>query len=496
MKRIQKIGLLSLMLLLIAVPAAAQDEVPRFEPGDCVFEPSPNVNVECGFVNVPEDRSNPDSPMIRLAIAHFRADADTQTDDVLLNLDGGPGGTSLEFAGLLHQLFSATFAAGRDIVFFDQRGVGNSEPALNCPEFTDWVVESLAGDVTVEEDRAGYAAAAADCFDRLSAEGIALAAYTSAENAADVNDIRRALGYDTVTLYGISYGARLALTVVRDFPEIVRAAVISGVYPPQANLTTETPANTDRILDLLFADCAADPACNAAYPDLESVFFDLVAQLNTEPAPITINNAFTGGQTEMALNGDEFVLGTFFALYYTQLIPEIPARIYAARAGDFAALIPLIETYVATEAAVSRGMYLAVTCNEEFAFSDQAEFETGLTLVPELQSYFLRSGDFGLVCADWPATSDPVENEPVASDVPVLLLAGAYDPITPPRWAALAAETLSNGYLYTFPGFSHDAALAGLCPLTMTAAFIADPTTAPDASCIADLGAPAFTVPE
>src|SRR6185503_15624183 len=98
-------------------------------------------------------------------------------------------------------------------------------------------------------------------------KGVDPASATSAENAADVNDLRLALGYDQWNLYGVSYGTRLALTVVRDYPQSVRSVILDSVYPLQVNLYTDLPENFDRALKVLFETCAADADCSSTYPD-------------------------------------------------------------------------------------------------------------------------------------------------------------------------------------------------------------------------------------
>ena len=148
--------------------------------------------------------------------------------------------------------------ADRDLVVFDQRGTGSTEPSLDCPEITQLNYDYLTRQFSVNERVAQDAASATRCHDRLVKAGIDPSLATSAESAADVNDLRLALGYDQWNLYGVSYGTKLALTVMRDFPQGVRSVILDSVYPLQVNLYTAPPEDFDRALKVLFESCAAD----------------------------------------------------------------------------------------------------------------------------------------------------------------------------------------------------------------------------------------------
>lgn len=147
-------------------------------------------------------------------------------------------------------------------------------------------------------------------------------------------------------------------------------------------------------------------------------------------------------------------------------------------------------------------MGFSVQCGEEIHFSTPGEFAAAAEAYPEIRSLFDGTVNLGeavfTICEIWGAKeADPIENEPVASDIPTLVLAGEYDPVTPPSWGEMAAEGLSNSFYYQFPGVGHGASVSGgECPLSIALAFLDDPTTEPDGSCIADMSGPAFVVPE
>jgi pimeloyl-ACP methyl ester carboxylesterase len=235
--------------------------------------------------------------------------------DPVVHLSGGPGASALTAAPYLFTWVISPYLANRDIVFFDQRGTGASQPALNCP-------------VAINPDVVSLDPQLLECRDRLIQEGVNLAGYTSAESAADVDDLRRALGYAQWNLWGVSYGTRLTLAVMRDFPDGIRSVILDSTIPPQINAIVEGPAKVDGVLTTLFTGCAADRACNAAYPELRRVLYQLVAQLNRQPAPLVINVA--GESQDITLNGNRLLVLVVQALSDTERIPALPQAIYTA----------------------------------------------------------------------------------------------------------------------------------------------------------------------
>ena len=493
-------------------PAPAPTEAPP-EPG-AAFEPAPcpmqlpsgqteGVTVECGYLVVPENRANPESDTIRLAVAIFHPPGGTTEPDPIVYLSGGPGGSGLEFLFISFDLaFAPVLAAGRDLIVLDQRGIGRSEPALDCPEVAELGLELLDWEVdgkVLDDEEANdlFMDTVAACEEDLSAIAD-LTAYNTASNAADINDLRLALGYDQVNLWGGSYGTRLALGVMRDYPEGLRSVVLDSVYPPDVDLYMELPANADRAFDTLFYGCAADAACNAAFPDLEWVFFDTVERLNETPGAYEVTNALTGDRYDVLIDGDTLVAMLFSFLYHTDVIPSLPQIIYDVADGNFDLFALIQGSLMAQREVMSLGMQLSVQCNEEYAFNSLEEYETMLADYPRLQG-FLEDALVGkpgfAVCEQWDSgQADPIENQAVVSDVPTLVMAGEFDPITPPAWARHVAGTLSKSTVVEFAGVGHGASVVEGCPRDMLLAFFNDPTGALDDDCVTEMGVQ-FVVP-
>ncbi len=314
--------LLLLLVGLMVAPVLAQDSTSQIEWTDCWMQLPDGVvegqNVDCGYLTVREDRTSNSSASIQLAFAIMYAPAAEVQPDPIIYLAGGPGGNAV---GEIEGWLDTPYIQDRDLILLDQRGTGYSLPSLNCPE-----TEQGLDDATQL------------CHDRLIDEGIDLQAYNSAENAADVADLRVALGYDEWNLYGVSYGTRLALTVMRDHPEGVRSVVINSVYPPEVNSWEEYGQNTADDFEKLFAGCAADPDCDPAFPNLEQTFADTVDQLNAEPVSYTGIDSTTGDSIDQELSGDRFIDRVFQLLYSTESIPYLPMVITEVANGNYVAL--------------------------------------------------------------------------------------------------------------------------------------------------------------
>ncbi len=385
-----------------------------------------------------------------------------------------------------------------DLIVFDQRGTGFSLPSLNCPELE-----------TGEDENATEL-----CRDRLIEEGVNLDAYNSANSAADVDDLRIALGYDQVDLWGISYGTKLALTTMRDWPEGIRSVIINSVYPPEADDLTLTVGSFIDAYETLFARCAADAVCSDAFPSLEDDFYTLIADLND--APIYLED----DQGELELSGDEILNQLFLALYDSQRLPYLPYALDLLAYGEddealytgydilTGAYIPDDDSEVPESVVMdspfvvdymdeygeiddAEGQAWSVDCAEEYQLDDvDAAYAAADAAPEELVGYFIGGIEGNLAdCEIWGVqTADPIEAERVISDIPTLVISGAMDPITPASSGESAAAGLSNGQFVLFPTAGHGISAtdneAGACAKSLVMAFLDDPFAPLNTACV------------
>jgi len=195
------------------------ETIPVFEEAECAFEIPEGFQPRCGYLIVPEDRSQPDGRTIRLHVAIFKSTNANPARDPVIHLIGGPGGSALNNAKWILMGGGTEILEQRGYILFDQRGTQYSDPYLYCLPYDEYLWDAHEQNISLAEYNAGALPILGACLEDWRSQGINIAAYNSAESAADMNDLRLALGYEQVNLYGISYGTRLALNIMRDYPE-------------------------------------------------------------------------------------------------------------------------------------------------------------------------------------------------------------------------------------------------------------------------------------
>lgn len=565
------------LIIVTADPSVAAQPTPAFEPVRCPVPIPAFAVVDCGYVTVPERHEAPDGKQIRLAVAILRATDPNKVSDPVLYLEGGPGGSAVWG---LDAWVGHPITQQRDLILLDQRGTGFSEPGLFCWNY-EYPFDVDVVDLDVYE-RA--------CRDHLMRDGIDLGAYNSAQTARDIPLVVRALGLEQVNLYGISYGTRVALTAMRDAPDVIRAVVLDSPYPPQVDGFELQALYGYQQINALLERCASDPQCGAAFPDLKARFY---AFLDSDAGTY----ADVGDGYE-ELTSATIVSVLFDTMYYSVAIPYIPMALDRMIAGDgtffgevaagyigpptsgdeddrleemvgladdiafaysgfddFDAYLDFLyemddagrielyrtaidqaaddeyfeliglyldadtieqaEAYMAslsdeeyfrvidglvsvlalgyTDVGDSDAAFNSVHCVEEIPFNSYEETEALSVDLPQAVKDGLLEGVLGQfeTCSYWGVTAaGPIETQPVQSVIPTLVLAGEFDPITPPVWALEAAVGLSAAQVVIIPGAGHSVIDSGECAQSLGIAFLNNPTAALDTSCASN-----FTVP-
>lgn len=438
MRRNLLLSALMAALLFACTPRTAfPTDAPDISLTECVLsEPGveTQVDAECGTLTVLEDPSNPDGRKLSLNIAVVPAIKRSPQPDPLFILAGGPGQAATEvFPSLYSTLFR--IHEQREIVLVDQRGTGESNP-LRCIDLDD---ESLEEEQVISLLK--------ECPGKLDAD---LRFYTTDIAMQDLDQVRAALGYDSINLYGVSYGTRAALVYLKMFPERVRSIVLDAVVDPGFVLYQDAAQDGQRALEAFFARCEADEACHSTFPGLRSEFDALLQRVETSPVNITITHPVTGKPFELTLTRTTFTNIIFNTLYVPDLVSMLPLAIHQAYAeANYAPLIT--QTYL-VNAGIYDGMFYAVACTEDAPLisAESIDRQSDESLFTENAKTFLE------VCSAWPQGEQPeVVHSPVSSDVPVLMLSGAADPITPPRHAEQLAESLDNDLHLIFDSMGH-----------------------------------------
>lgn len=498
------------LLALSLVPAAAraQQFVSVFEPSDCPVSFPEEVTVDCGYVVVPESHNNFDGDVLRLAVAVLRSPNPNKAPDPVFYLEGGPGGSPLNSGAVYAEIFSLTLLNFRDVVLIDQRGTGYSQPGLFCSPLAAKTIGGLfpAGIVPGDQTPPQVVEQAQEistCLQDLAKAGADLQYFNTAENSADLEDIRRALGYGQINLYGTSYGTELGLTMLRYRSESVRSAVLDAIVPPQTRRPLRPLSSFNESLSGLIAACNGEATCAAAFGDIGADFDAVVSRLNANPVVLPIIDLENDQIVDYyPVTGVDFNFVVFQVMYSTELMQIVPAFISLTADGryDLLALLFSAVTTPGDPRSIADGMYYATTCNDDIAgltVDDFVRARDQNRRTASVAESAVNNEVFIDVCAGANlAASYPDANDPVTSSVPTYLIAGQLDPITPPSLALEAKNTLSNSFFVEYPRGGHVSSLQSLCMFVSVALFINDPSTAPDTSCIAEEAPLPFVTPD
>jgi pimeloyl-ACP methyl ester carboxylesterase len=486
------------------VPAAA-DKVPRFEPAPCptLTGAGELARASCGYLVVLENHNRPTGRTIRLLVAKYPARSPQKRADPVVYLAGGPG----DIAPLeVNALIAADFIRDRDILVVSQRGTMFSEPALTCAPIDNFNRELLSMRFYSEATERAHLAATEACHRELAATGADLSAYNSSESAADFADLRKVLGIAAWNVYGTSYGSYLAQTLIRDHPEGIRSVVLDSVLP----VTYTIPENwriTRAGFDNLFHACAAETACNAAHPHLEETFTRLVNKLEAEPLTTTVSDPATGKDVKVVLDGGALVDWLRNQNYAVALLRAAPERIDGLAASRSDAIEAIAKDRAVRAPppgpdvpALGYGLSLAVSCREDYPFATQADLAAaGKQAFPGYPASIQGEGVGGWAyvnqdCRDvWKVPAAPeAMRQPIASNIPTLLISGSFDTLTSLAGAEAAVAKLSKATIISIPSIGHVVAPQSPCAQTVITSFLADPGT-PDTSCVGTLKPSTFT---
>ena len=482
-------------LLLLAWVAQAQQEPPASEPftrPEFIESPCPGpdrahgAHLDCGYLSVLEDRAKPGGNVIRLAVFRLRRSVPSAQPDPVIYLAGGPGESVMQSTHRF--VHDARFIwEERDLILLDQRGVGRSEPRLECPDYQRRKTELRRLDLEPDEALRREVDALLACKRTLAEQGIDVRAYSPHAVAADVADLAAAMGYETYNLYGKGFGTNLALTVMRDFPEGVRAVVLDGVWPLQVNASEARHANAASAIQALFDRCEADPECAERYPNLEQELWDVVDRYERHPTTTGRIDQATSERFEVKVGGP-FVLGRVVeSLRSHAWIPYLPFLLHRIAVGDW-------QDWHVAEAFISprrwRPMppdapaaWAALLCHAEGHFTDLSGVIADRAAHPRMVDSDAPD-PVPALCAVWhDPTGEPTDGAPAVSDIPTLLLSGELDPDTPAGWADLAAETLTRSQSIVVPMAGHGVGMVTPCGRRMTEEFLAVPGAEPSPAC-------------
>jgi len=426
----------------------------------------------CGTLKVAEDPATPNGASIDLHVAVVPALNRRSTAAPLFILAGGPG----QAASDLYTSYAAAFARvnrNHAIVLVDQRGTGRSAP-LSCDYPDDW--HSVADELPQLRE------ATKACLAKFGAR---VRFYTTSIAIGDLDQVRAALRYATIDLYGSSYGTRVAQLYMRRYPQSTHAVVLDGVTYPEQAIGPETPADGERALDLIIARCRRTADCNAAFPELRNDLDALRRRFGTQRQALALSDPSSGLPLQIQFDRAMLNAALRFLSYSSTEAALLPTLLHQGSVGNLAPLASqtiMMSRQIANQ--LASGMQNSVVCSEDAPLFSAA----GVDRQRIAQTY--QGSDqldaLAEICKIWPTGPvDPALHSALHSNVPTLLLSGEADPVTPPEDAVRAARGLERHRLLVLDGEGHGQ-VATACVPKLMAAFLDNPDPqALDAACLA-----------
>ena len=426
-----------------------------------------NTEGLCGSVEVWENRVLKSGRKLALKVMVLPSTAEHPAADAFVPLAGGPGQSAIEAYPLTG--YTNAIRKTRDVVLLDQRGTGGSAPLLCDLRDPENVQQTIGEEIPAERLHA--------CREKL--EKIAdLTQYTTSIFADDLDEVRAALGYQKIDVFGGSYGTRAALVYLHRHGDHVRTMGLEGVVPPEYRIPMSFSHALQGSIDQVIARCAADERCNKAYPKLHEEFLAILDRLDKSPAQVELTTA--KGKQAVVISHGVFVADLRPVLYVPQAINQLPYILHKAYEGDWSVYASVAaQMRGAIDKSINRDLALSVSCSEDIPGMTEAMIRS------DTDGTYL--GDFQVrqyqrACGEWAHGNVPADfHAPIRSDVPALLISGALDPATPPDVSKDEARNLSHSQVVLLPNGTHGSGSA--CVDGIISAFV-DTAVKVDASCV------------
>ena len=455
---------------------------------DCWFSTPLFRPVHCGYL-----RPDVDTQIPIVVLRHSFIDRNLKP---LLFINGGPGdSTILSNGGFDHwEYWIDSISKDHDLVLFDYLGTGNSKPSYRCPEFPKVADTILAKSLTSNEEAEVYDQIARKCYASLVENDRDLSKLTLPYQIKYISSIFEAIPDAEWDVYGVSYGTRVSLALLHQPPENVRKIVLDGVLPLDIDTFLEEPALLHQALQNLFDGCQKDSDCNRDFNKLEKKFYHLVNSLQESPLKFEIVHPYTQVKIPIVINGHRLISLVYLALYRWDFIPQLPNAIFSSMEGDLNPLYPMVEdlSWYYFDRDWNDAMFISIGCSEKRFGITSGNLLNKAKSYPRLFEYLspMWTND---ACDYWNVPRVPAKyHRPVKTSVPVLLLSGSYDPVTPPSWAAKAKVHLNNAYSFEFSGIGHGTIMSDSCAQEVMKQFLLDEADLKNVNCVEETQDPMF----
>lgn len=439
MKAIYSKNIIPILAILVAMHIKAQ---PSLQLTRCL-PPGAKDSVLCGTYPVFENRTTGKGRKISLSIIVIPASDSSAKLPPVFMIEGGPGVAAS--SGLsYYSLPGNPYRKQHDIVLVDIRGTGNSNP-LHCNSLQ--YAENLQNRFTEMYP----AVAVKTCYDSLS-KIADLTQYNTINAVKDLEEIRQWLGYKKINLMGVSYGTRVAQVYMKLFPSSLSGIVLMSPTSFSNRMPLYHAKFAQQGMSRLLSDCKNDSGCFNSFPNIRREFSLLMKRWKQNPVSYK-HTSMQGKTLYLNITWEMFHTKIRSLMYSPSGLRIVPYLIHEAYTGNLKPFVSLYSGEPKPDLFLAEGFYLCVTCTEDIPFIKDQEIEL------QVKNTFMgtyRIDQQKKACALWTKGKLPANFfQPVASDIPVLIISGDFDPVTPVSLAKEIAEKLSNSKMIVIPAMSH-----------------------------------------
>lgn len=445
-------------------------------------------NTSCFYMVLPENYQYPKGPLVKIPVVKIQSTSKSKKNPVL-HLGGGGPGSSLGLDNVVDPLFSRLLSIlfsnnqsehlllsiyrnmsveiGRDLYLMDPRGAGLAKPKIVCHEFIDLTLSTINKNISSREDVDKSLESYRQCYERLVAEGKDLGQYNSVTIAKDVEELRKAFKINKWNLYGVSYASRYALTYARDFSHGIESMVLDGTVFSNVRYDDRFVRDYLNAFELGLQYCRTSELCKTT-PNLQPRFWRVVEKLQKNPLMLEIKISKHRPPIKFLLNDERLINVVYHALYDIDFLPELPQLVIELEQGKTKRILQQAQNLLELLLDTSYGDASANShfCYEERPFADYSKArkllnETGANLKTHLASLISFSEK---ICQVWKVpVAAAIEGKPIKTDVPVLFLHGALDPVLPVSELEQQMKYFPNHAYLIFEDVAHDVIGSSKC---------------------------------
>ncbi len=441
--------------------------------------------VSCYLIPVSINSLKPPPKKYFMAVA-VAASLKKTGKEPLLYLHGGPGIATLEnMPRYLKNTKWKMLRDSNDLIFFDYRGTGYSEPNL-CKDLQDSLQVISRTKPPLSEKTAKTVSLYKNCSEKLEKDQIDLSSFSSFQFAADTEEIRKVLQVKKWNVYGVSNGTNIALQLIKHFPQPLKNVILDSPFPPNSPWI-DFVRPFDTCFKVLEKYIAADPVLSLKFFALRKDFVRAVDQLNKKPVPLPLKMKADTSINIYNFDGKDFAWSIWTAMLSPKSIPLVPLAIKEIANGNQSVLVKwaLLFNDPNEFGAFSAAQSMSITCFEDLPRQEKNIEEIILKQYPDFSALYTPGLDQAICREFRPQAADKKIFEPIASNIPVLILAGELDPVCPPIFGEVTAKTLPNSTFITVPSASHAAMFADSCVMKIATNFISNPEKKPNTTCVA-----------